>query len=63
MVGSTAMTLHGWRQLAEWSIEFSCLSEKEKMQAMAIFRRDWEAFCGWTETEYGRHADSLAVSL
>ena len=63
MVGSTAMTLHGWRQLAEWSIEFSCLLEPEKAQAMAIFRRNWEAFCEWTELEYGRHADSLAVSL
>jgi adenosine deaminase CECR1 len=63
MVGSTAMTLHGWRQLAEWSIEFSCLSEPEKAQAMAIFRREWEVFCGWIETTFGAHADSLSVSL
>jgi adenosine deaminase CECR1 len=63
MVGSTAMTLHGWRQLAEWSIEFSCLSEPEKAQAMAIFGREWEAFCEWTEAQFGAHADGLAVAL
>jgi adenosine deaminase CECR1 len=63
MVGSTAMTLHGWRQLAEWSIEFSCLSEPEKAQAMAIFRREWEGFCEWIDVTFGAHADSLPVSL
>jgi adenosine deaminase CECR1 len=63
MVGSTAMTLHGWRQLAEWSIEFSCLSEQEKVQAMVIFRREWEAFCELCEAELGAHADGLAVAL
>jgi adenosine deaminase CECR1 len=63
MVGSTAMTLHGWRQLAEWSIEFSCLSDAEKAQAMFIFRREWQAFCEWTDAEFGAHADGLVVPL
>jgi adenosine deaminase CECR1 len=63
MVGSTAMTVHGWRQLAEWSIEFSCLSEQEKRHAMDIFRREWEAFCEWTAAEFGKHADGLIVAM
>lgn len=27
--GKSDMTLHGWRQLVEWSIEHSCLTEKK----------------------------------
>ncbi len=57
------MTLHGWRQLCEWSIEYSCLSDTERQQAFKIFRREWEAFCKWVVSEYGRHAESLEVQL
>jgi adenosine deaminase CECR1 len=63
MVGSPAMNLHGWRQLAEWSIEYSLLKPEEKIKALAIFHLDWERFCEWIISKYGDHADTLDVSL
>ncbi|KAI9708192.1 MAG: hypothetical protein M1820_004146 [Bogoriella megaspora] len=56
MVGSTSMTLHGWRQLIEWSIAHSCLSEAEKAQAFAFWRPQWEEFCWWVVKEFGAAA-------
>lgn len=63
MVGSPTMSLHGWKQLCEWSIQHSCLSNAEKHQAFKIFAGEWEAFCNWVVKEYGPHADSLDVQL
>jgi adenosine deaminase CECR1 len=59
MVGSPMMNIHGWRQLAEWSIEFSCLKDSEKDRAMSIFHKEWEDFCIWIDREFGQHADKL----
>ncbi|KAK4546970.1 hypothetical protein LTR36_001702 [Oleoguttula mirabilis] len=59
MVGDTRMTIHGWKQLAEWSLEHSCLTEAELKQAMEIFGRDWEVFCQWVVETYGEYADGL----
>lgn len=63
MVGSTTMNLHGWRQLAEWSLIYSCLSEADKKEGLKIFRREWETFCEWIISQYGAHADALDISL
>lgn len=52
MVGDTRMTVHGWKQLAEWSIEHSCLTDDEIKRALSLFRRDWAAFCAWIVREY-----------
>lgn len=47
------MSLHGWRQLCEWSIEHSCLEADRKDE----IRRDWEdmwiEFCKRIVREYG----------
>ena len=59
MVGDTRMTIHGWKQLAEWSIEHSCLSNEEKQRAMTIFERDFERFCEWVVETYGGYANGL----
>jgi len=61
MVGSTTMSVHGWRQLAEWSLEFSCLSEDEKKEGLEIFRREWEEFCEWIVEKYDAYAESLDI--
>lgn len=61
MVGDTRMTLHGWRQLVEWSIEHSCLDAKQQVQAMAILRREWEEYCNWIVTTYGEYAAGLEI--
>jgi len=59
MVGDTRMPIHGWKQLALWSIEHSCLNAAEKQQAMEIFQKDWEEFCSWVDDTYGEYANSL----
>lgn len=59
MVGDTRMSVHGWKQLAQWSIQHSCLSDAEGMRAMAIFERDWGDFCDWVVATYGEYADGL----
>ena len=59
MVGDTRMTLHGWKQLVEWSIEHSCLTVDEIGRAKGILKREWEIFCEWVVTTYGDYADSL----
>ncbi|TKA80758.1 hypothetical protein B0A55_02690 [Friedmanniomyces simplex] len=61
MVGDTRMTVHGWKQLAQWSIEHSCLSEAEKKRGLEIFQRDWEEFCLWVVDSYGEYADGLTA--
>jgi adenosine deaminase CECR1 len=63
MVGSTTMTLHGWRQLAEWSLDYSCLGPEDIKRGRAIFARKWELFCDAIVREYGEYADSLEVEV
>lgn len=43
-VGDTRSSLYGWRQLAEWSIEHSALTEEDQAKGKDAFRADWEAF-------------------
>ena len=59
MVGDPRMTIHGWKQLAEWSIEHSCLSPTEIKGAKKIHAAAWEAFCQWIVSTYGSEADAL----
>lgn len=39
------MTLHGWRQLIEWSIEHSCMDEDEKRMVHSEWLARWMQFC------------------
>jgi adenosine deaminase CECR1 len=59
MVGTPIMNIYGWRQLAEWSLQYSCLSDKQKAQGLQIFRREWADFCDWVVETYGEHAAKL----
>ena len=52
IVGDPSMTLHGWKQLAWWSIEHSCLSAEQKDTAMDILNKDFEKFCDRVVEEY-----------
>lgn len=63
MVGATTMSLHGWKQMAEWSLEYSCLSKEEIKRALEIFKKDWEEFCTWVIDTYGAHADALDIEV
>ncbi|OQO06612.1 hypothetical protein B0A48_08397 [Cryoendolithus antarcticus] len=58
MVGDPRMTLHGWKQLAEWSLEHACLTESEVARGLRILRADWEIYCQWIVDTYGAEADA-----
>lgn len=58
-MGDPRMSIHGWKQLAEWSIEYACLNETQKMEAKVTFHRDWEAFCHWVVETYSDYASGL----
>ncbi|KAI1102065.1 Metallo-dependent hydrolase [Jackrogersella minutella] len=42
MVGNRNMNLHGWRQLASWSIDHSCLSQVERERLLVEWERRWK---------------------
>jgi adenosine deaminase CECR1 len=43
--GKTDMTLYGWKQLAVWSIEHSCMDAEEKKAVMTHWKELWNDFC------------------
>ncbi|KAF2260166.1 Metallo-dependent hydrolase [Lojkania enalia] len=45
MVGSPSITIHSWKQLAIWSLEYSCLSKPEKRKGLMLLKRSWKQFC------------------
>ncbi|KAL2266167.1 hypothetical protein VTJ83DRAFT_5519 [Remersonia thermophila] len=45
LAGKKDMTLHGLRQLAEWSIEHACLEPKQRDEVHASWKDMWEKFC------------------
>jgi adenosine deaminase CECR1 len=53
MIGSESMSLLGWKQLAKWSVEHSCMAATERDIVTAEWSRRWEDFCQWIVDEYG----------
>lgn len=45
MVGDPAISQYSWKQLARWSLEYSCLPDQMKEQALKIFDASWNTFC------------------
>ncbi|KAF9700500.1 hypothetical protein EKO04_001746 [Ascochyta lentis] len=45
MVGAPTMSLYSWKQLARWSIEYSCLSPSEIKEGLQILDATWRDFC------------------
>lgn len=62
MVGSPLMSLYGWRQFAETSIDYSCLSEEEKERARRILKDDFMKFHKWIIKEYQTYAAGLNLA-
>ncbi|KAF1921426.1 hypothetical protein BDU57DRAFT_526265 [Ampelomyces quisqualis] len=54
MVGAPTMSLYSWKQLARWSIDYSCLSKSQKAQGHKILDREWKEFCASIVKDYGR---------
>jgi adenosine deaminase CECR1 len=53
MVGAPTMSLYSWKQLARWSIDYSCLSKKDQVEGHKILDQDWRNFCSDIVAEYG----------
>jgi adenosine deaminase CECR1 len=53
MVGAPTISTHSWKQLAHWSLEYSCLDIEQKRQGKEIFDHTWDTFCHWVVREYG----------
>ncbi|KAL7931626.1 hypothetical protein V8C35DRAFT_282616 [Trichoderma chlorosporum] len=60
MVGKADMGLYGWKQLAMWSIEHACLSDKEKENILYEWNQLWDAFLNWVDEEYGHIIKDVA---
>ena len=54
MVGAPTINLHSWKQLARWSIEYSCLSGDEKAEGQQYLEKSWEEFCATVVKRYGK---------
>lgn len=53
MIGSESMDLLGWKQLAIWSLEHSCMSEQLRETVTAKWKEQWYTFCEWIVDTYG----------
>jgi adenosine deaminase CECR1 len=53
MVGAPTMSLYSWKQLARWSIDYSCLSNNQKTKGHEILTQAWKEFCGQVVRDYG----------
>ncbi len=53
MVGKSDMTLFGWKQLIEWSIEHACMSPTERDEIYVHWKRAWIDFLRWVDVTYG----------
>lgn len=47
------MSLYSWKQLARWSVDYSCLPEKDQVRAHEILAKDWKSFCQYVVETYG----------
>ncbi len=45
MAGKSDMTLHGLRQLAEWSIQHSCMEPELMQEVRESWEAMWDEFC------------------
>jgi adenosine deaminase CECR1 len=57
MVANKRMNLLGWKTLAMWSIEHSCLSENERVDMQLRWSNDWDKYIRWIIEEFGPHFD------
>ena len=53
------MSIHGWKQLALWSIEHSCLDHNQRAQLQGTFEQEWASFCQWVVGEHQEFANTL----
>lgn len=44
MIGKADMTLHGWRQLIEWSFQHACMEDTLRREAETQWLLLWDEF-------------------
>lgn len=57
------MTLYSWKQLARWSIEYSCLSPDEKTEGQRLLDKSWIEFCDNVIKRYGNLMEKDGVTI
>lgn len=55
MVGAPTISLYSWKQLAYWSIEYSCLSDKDKALGYKHLAASWKTFCTTVVKDFKHH--------
>ncbi|KAF2011323.1 Metallo-dependent hydrolase [Aaosphaeria arxii CBS 175.79] len=63
MVGAPTITIHSWKQLALWSLEYSCLSEQERKEGAELLLDSWEQFCRDVVKDYERLMDGDKINV
>jgi adenosine deaminase CECR1 len=63
MVGNPTMNLFCWKQLALWSIEYSCLNDHQKEEGYRIFQHDWQVFCENIVRDYSKIAEDIDIMV
>lgn len=61
MIGKPDMTLFGWKQLIEWSLEHACMSPAEQQEVRRAWEARWERFLDEAIEEFGALDSSSAV--
>lgn len=62
LVGDPTMNLHGWKQLALWSMQHSCLDDDQRAQLQSTFEREWAGFCQWVVDTYSQFCQTISDS-
>lgn len=63
MVGAPTITLYSWKQLARWSIEYSCLSLEEKAEGLDLLAKSWDEFCDTVIKRYKNLMEKDGVTI
>jgi adenosine deaminase CECR1 len=48
------MSLYSWKQLARWSLDYSCLTDKEKRDGHGYLNDSWKKFCQAVVVNYDK---------
>lgn len=55
------MTLYGWKQLIEWSLQHSCLSKEEYSTIHGDWLRKWDEFLDEVIEEFGSEVGAATL--
>lgn len=54
MIGKSDMTIYGWKQLIEWSLQHACLSTGEYEAIHGVWAKRWDSFLDEVIEEFGQ---------